>query len=79
MSRGPKDISDINNSQYRGIPLVEDVEEARRTNITRYMTSNESDTAVENVTVSVEKQLIALFKELLHKLKSYVYDEEYLF
>ena len=71
-----KDVSDINNSQYRGIPLVEDVEEARRTNITRYMTSNVSDTVVENVTVSVEKQLIALLKELLHKLKSDVYDEE---
>ena len=73
-----KDIVDINNDKYRGIPLVGDVAETRRVCITRYLKATESTASnnPENIQLAVEKQLILLLKELFQKLKCNVYDEE---
>jgi hypothetical protein len=72
-----KDIVDINNAKYRGIPLVDDVEETRRVSITCYLVTTQNTTShPENIHLTVEKQLMLLVKELFQKLKSNVYDED---
>lgn len=73
-----KDIADINNGKYRGIPIIDNNQEARRATITRFLANKNAseNNDSENIIKTVEKQLIALLKELSEKLKSNVYDEQ---